>query len=258
VPGAKIKGGIHGVPPPRGRWLRELWASTIGKKIIIAATGMILGGYVVLHVLGNLKAFQGDGSGGAPLDDYAEWLRTFGSPAVPRNGVLWLVRVILIFALILHVAAISALIKRNRAARPPEQRTPPRLERTLSSRTMMFTGFLVLAFIVFHILQFTTRTIQVTPVYQGTVYANVDAAFQKWYFVLIYVGAVVSLGFHLRHAIWSVTQTMGWDKPNRNTTIRRFATGLAVAVTVGFASVPLAFYFNVLPDPPAPQAVARR
>ena len=258
MPGAKTKGGIHGTPPPRGRWLRELWNSTIGKKIVVATTGLILAGYVVLHVLGNLKAFQGDGSGGAPLDDYAEWLRTFGSPAVPRDGVLWLVRVLLIVALVVHVAAISSLVKRNRAARPAEQRNPRRLERTLPSRTMMFTGFFILAFIVFHILQFTTRTIQITPVYQGTVYANVDAAFQKWYFVVLYVVAVVLLGFHLRHALWSVTQTMGWDKPNRNTTVRRFATGIAVAISVGFASVPLAFYFGILPDPPAPQAVAQR
>jgi succinate dehydrogenase / fumarate reductase cytochrome b subunit len=172
--------------------------------------------------------------------------------------VLWLIRAILIVALVLHIAAISSLVKRNRAARPPEQRTPRRLERTLPSRTMMFTGFFILGFLVFHILQFTTRTIQITPVYQGTVYLNVWAAFQKWYFVLFYVVAVVLLGFHLRHALWSVTQTMGWDKPNRNTTIRRFATGMAVAITVGFAAVPLAFYFNVLPDPPAPQAVAQR
>jgi succinate dehydrogenase / fumarate reductase, cytochrome b subunit len=123
---------------------------------------------------------------------------------------------------------------------------------------MMFTGIFILVFTVFHILQFTTRTIQVTPVYQGTVYANVDAAFQKWYFVVLYVVAVVLLGFHLRHALWSVTQTMGWDKPNRNTTIRRFATGMAVAITVGFASVPIAFYFDALPDPPTTTTVAQR
>ncbi|MCA1657451.1 MAG: succinate dehydrogenase cytochrome b subunit, partial [Actinobacteria bacterium] len=251
-------GSREGYPPPRGRWLREVWDSTIGKKIVVAITGLILAGYVVLHVLGNLKAFQGDGSGGAPLDDYAEWLRTVGSPAVPRDGILWLVRILLIAALILHVAAITALVRRNRAARPDEQRTPPKLERTFSSRTMMFTGIFILAFTVFHILQFTTRTIQVTPVYQGTVYANVDAAFQKWYLVLLYVGAVVSLGFHLRHAIWSTTQTLGWDKPNRNNSFRRFATGLAVAITVGFASVPVCFYLDILPDPPSTQAVAQR
>lgn len=260
MPGAKKTGGSReGYPPPRGRWLREVWGSTIGKKIIVAITGIILAGYVVLHVLGNLNTFRGDDAqSGAPIDAYAHWLRTVGTPALPQSTLLWMVRLLLLGALILHITTIAALVKRNRAARPDEQRTPPQLERTFSSRTMMFTGILILAFVVFHILQFTTRTVQVTPVYDGTVYANLDAAFQKWYFVLIYVAAVVILGFHLRHAIWSVTQTLGWDKPNRNTTFRRFATGLAIAVAVGFASVPVAFYLNVLPDPPTTQAVAQR
>ncbi len=250
----ETKGGSADAPSTRGEWLRELWGSTVGKKIIVATTGFILFGYIVLHVLGNLKALQGDGSGGAPLDDYSHWLRTFGSPVVPRDGVLWLVRLILLSALVLHIAATVSLSRRNQAARSAPA---PRVASTLSSRTMMATGLLLLAFIVFHILQFTTRTIQITPVYDGTVYANVDAAFQKWYFVLLYVAAVVFLGFHLRHAIWSVTQTMGWDKPNRNPTIRRFATVLTAAITIGFAAIPVCFYLDVLPDPPSSPTVAQ-
>jgi succinate dehydrogenase cytochrome b subunit len=255
---AKTTAAVRGAPQARGRWLREVWASTIGKKIIVAVTGTILVVYVVLHVLGNLKAFQGYGSGGAPLDDYANWLRTVGSPVIPRDGLLWLVRAILIAALILHIAAIVALTKRNQEARPAEARSAPVIGRSLSSRTMLWTGLAILAFTIFHILQFTTRTIQITPVYEGTVYLNVWAAFQKWYFVVLYVGAVILLGMHLKHAIWSVTQTAGWDKPNRNTTFRRFAVGLAVAVSVGFASVPICFYTGILPDPPHATAVAAK
>ncbi len=236
-----------------------MWSSTIGKKVIVAVTGGILLAYVVLHVLGNLKAFQGDGSSGAAVDDYAHFLRTVGSPVIPRDGLLWLVRVILIAALVLHVAAIWSLTKRNHLARPAGNRSAPVVKRSLSSRTMLWTGIALLAFTVFHILQFTTRTIQVTPVYEGTVYANLDAAFAKWYFVLLYVVAVVFLGMHLKHAIWSVTQTAGWDKPNRNPTFRRFATVTATAITVGFAAVPICFYVNVLPDPPTTtQTVAQR
>ena len=193
---------------PRGRWLREVWASTIGKKVIVAITGAILALYVILHALGNLKAIQGTGAGGAAIDRYAEWLRTVGSPVIPRNGVLWVIRAILIVALVLHVVAIVQLTRRNRAARPPGA-PAPRIQRTLASRTMLLTGILILAFVVFHILQFTTRTIQVTPIYQGTDYLNLYDAFQKWYFVAIYVIAVVILGVHLRHALWSVTQTAG-------------------------------------------------
>jgi succinate dehydrogenase / fumarate reductase cytochrome b subunit len=232
----------------RGRWLREVWASTVGKKVIVAITGAILALYVIVHMLGNLKAIQGTGSNGAAIDSYAEWLRTVGSPVIPRNGVLWVIRAILIAALVIHIVAITQLTKRNRAARPPGA-PATRIQRSLSSRTMLASGIVILAFLVFHILQFTTRTIQVTPVYQGTVYLDLYNAFQKWYFVLIYVGAVVVLGFHLRHALWSVTQTAGWDKPNRTTTFRRAATATAVLVTVGFASIPILFWSGALPTP---------
>ena len=106
----------------RGRWLRELWASSIGKKIVVAITGVILALYVVAHAAGNLKAFQGAGenAGGPSLDHYAEWLRTVGEPAIPRQGLLWTIRIVLILALILHVTAVIQLTKRNREARPAE------------------------------------------------------------------------------------------------------------------------------------------
>jgi succinate dehydrogenase / fumarate reductase cytochrome b subunit len=236
-------------PARRLGWLREVWASTVGKKVVVAITGVLLAIYVILHALGNLKAIQGAGDGEAPaIDRYAEWLRTVGEPVIPRNGVLWTVRLILIAALILHVVAIWQLTARNRAARPPEHRSRP-MARTWASRTMLFTGIVILAFLVFHILQFTTRTIQVTPVYQGTVYANLYEAFQEWYFVLFYVTAVSLLGLHLRHAIWSVTQTAGIDKPNRNPTFRRAANMIAGGVAIGFAAIPILFWAGALPDP---------
>ncbi len=250
---------MRGAPATRGQWLRETWRSTVGKKVIVAITGVILLSYIVLHVLGNLKALQGDGDAGSgpAIDAYAHFLRTAGAPVIPRDGLLWLVRIVLIAALVLHVAAIWALANRNRAARPAGYGAPV-VQRSLSSRTMVVTGLLLLAFIFFHILQFTTRTIQITPVYEGTVYANLDAAFDKWYFVVLYVAAVVFLGMHLKHAIWSVTQTAGWDKPNRNPTFRRFATTTAVAITVGFASLPVCFFAGILPDPPSTQLVAQK
>jgi succinate dehydrogenase / fumarate reductase cytochrome b subunit len=241
--------------PRRGRWVREVWGSTIGKKVIVAITGGVLVAYVILHAYGNLKEAQGPGHGNAAIDRYADWLRTFGEPLIPREGVLWAIRVILIAALALHVTAIVQLTKRNVAAKPKGHR-PPRMQRTLASRTMVYTGFLLLTFIVFHILQFTTHTIQITPVHEGSVYANVYDAFQKWYFVVLYVGAMGLLFLHMRHGVWSVTQTMGWDKPNRNTTFRRFATGLAVVVAVGFAAIPVAVWVGAIPEPDQGNRVA--
>lgn len=235
---------------PRLRWLSEVWASTIGKKLIVGISGVILAAYVILHMLGNLKSLQGNGGGGeAAVDSYAEWLRTFGEPVIPEDGILWLVRVILIVALVVHVVGVSQLIARNRAARPEGHRHAKRIKRSLASRTMALSGFLLLAFIVFHVLQFTTLTIEPTPLAQGDVYANLYGAFQEWWLVAIYVLAVVILGFHLRHALWSVLQTHGFDKPNRNPSFRRGATATAVALTIGFAAVPIAFATGILPAP---------
>jgi succinate dehydrogenase / fumarate reductase cytochrome b subunit len=181
-----------------------------------------------------------------------------GEPALPRNGLLWLIRIVLIAALVLHVIAVVQLAGRNYAARPAGHRFPARHEGTLASRTMLVSGLLVLAFLVFHILQFTTRTIQVTPVNEGTVYANLYMAFQKWYFVAIYVGIALLLAAHLWHGGWSTTQTWGLDKPNRNPTIRRASIVMSVLVAVGFASVPLAMWTGVLDEPPSLQARAER
>ncbi|MGI8728220.1 MAG: succinate dehydrogenase cytochrome b subunit [Solirubrobacterales bacterium] len=238
---------------PRGRWLRELWSSTVGKKLIVGVTGVILAGYVILHMLGNLKTFQGNGSPevAAPLDKYAEFLRTVGEPVIPEDGVLWAVRVLLIAAFIVHIWGTVQLIKRNRAARPEGSGKPRVVQRSLSSRTLGWTGLLLATFVVFHVLQFTTLTIEPTALEQGAVYANVYSAFSEWWLVVLYVAAVVSLGFHLRHGLWSVLQTHGFDKPNRNPTFRRGATATAVVVTLGFAAVPLAILAGALPEPTA-------
>jgi succinate dehydrogenase / fumarate reductase cytochrome b subunit len=238
-----------GDAPARGAWLREVWRSSIGKKVIVAISGAILAAYVVLHVIGNLKVFQGTGADGAPIDAYAEWLRTVGEPAIPRGGVLWAVRVLLIAALILHVTGVIQLSRRNRAARPDGYKAA-RIQRSLSSRTMLAGGLILLGFVVFHILQFTTGTIDSDNFAQGAVYRNLYEAFQQPVFVAIYVAVPIVLGLHLRHALWSSTQTAGWDKPNRNPTIRRTSNFVAVAVAVGFASVPIAFWTGILEAPP--------
>lgn len=242
---------------PRLRWLSELWGSTVGKKLIVGVSGVVLAAYVILHMLGNLKTLQGNGDGGEPaVDKYAEWLRTVGAPAIPREGILWGFRALLLTALIVHVAGIVSLIKRNRAARPEGHRNPKRIKRSLSSRTMAFSGFLLLAFIVFHVLQFTTLTIEPTPLTEGHVYANVYGAFEEWWLVAIYVAAVVILGFHLRHALWSVLQTHGFDKPNRNPSFRRGANFTAIALVVGFAAIPIAVFIGILPEPEGATASA--
>lgn len=232
----------RGSAPRRGAWLREFWASSVGKKQIVAVTGVVLILFVITHMLGNLKAFEGNAEA---IDLYSEYLRTIGEPVVPKNGALWALRVILLASFVVHIVAVAQLAARNRAARPAGTR-PAVIKRSFSTRTMQAGGVILLLFVIFHILHLTTGTIDPGSFEEGAVFHNLNAAFEHWYFVAIYLIAVVALGFHLRHAVWSFFQTGGWDKPNRNPTFRRLATFTAVAVTVGFATLPLAFFFGVI------------
>lgn len=226
-----------------------MWRSTIGKKTIVAVTGTVLVAYLVLHMVGNLNSLFGPGGAEPRIDEYAEWLRTFGEPLIPYEGIVWVVRAILLGAVIVHIVGVLQLNARNRAARPADF-PAKRIGRSWESRLMLVSGLLLLAFIVFHILQFTTLTIDVTPLEKGALYANVYNAFQEWYFVAIYLAALVLVGMHLRHGIWSVCQTLGLDSPERNFGIRMGANALTVVIVIGFALVPILLYSGALGEPP--------
>jgi succinate dehydrogenase cytochrome b subunit len=232
-------------PPHR---LMTLWRSSIGKKYVAAVTGVVLATWVVLHMLGNLKAIEGPGGGHAAVDRYAKFLRTIGSPLLPHDFLLWVIRAIVVSALILHLTAISQLWLRNRRAKPRADRA--RRERsTIWARTMPYTGLVILFFLVFHILMFTTLTIHPAPLARGRVYSNMYGSFHLWWVVAIYVVAVVLLGFHINHGLWSGAQTAGIDTPDRNWFWRRFASAVTILTVMGFVSIPLLFAFNVLPKP---------
>ncbi len=229
----------------------DYWRSTIGKKQVVAVTGSILVLYLILHMVGNLNSLYGPGASDvARVDWYAEWLRNFGQPILPWAFVLWTVRAILLGSLILHVTGIAQLTARNRAARPAGH-PARRIGRSIEATLMLFSGILILAFIVFHILQFTTLTIDVTPLREGAVYANLYYAFQEWYFVVIYIVAVILIGIHLRHGIWSVVQTLGLDSPGRNRKVRGGALALTVLIVAGFILVPILFAAGALGTPHA-------
>lgn len=231
--------------------LTALYSTTVGKKSVVAVTGILLYGFVVLHMLGNLKVFTGNVATGEPhIDVYAAFLRTMGEPLVPYGFILWCVRIVLLIALILHVVTVLQLAVRNRRARHTRYTRHTYNESSVPARLMLVSGLLLLAFLVFHLLQFTFGVIGVTRFEQEEVYSNLYYAFQKWFFVLMYVVAMAALALHVNHGIWSLFQTLGLDNPDRNRTFRVLATVSAVALFVGFAAVPLLFFFNGMPLPP--------
>ena len=231
--------------------LTALYSTTVGKKSVVAVTGILLYGFVVLHMLGNLKVFTGNVATGEPhIDVYATFLRTMGEPLVPYGFILWCVRIVLLIALILHVVTVLQLAVRNRRARHTRYTRHTYNESSVPARLMLVSGLLLLAFLVFHLLQFTFGVIGVTRFEQEEVYSNLYYAFQKWFFVLMYVVAMAALALHVNHGIWSLFQTLGLDNPDRNRTFRVLATVSAVALFVGFAAVPLLFFFNGMPLPP--------
>jgi succinate dehydrogenase / fumarate reductase cytochrome b subunit len=230
--------------------LISLWRTTIGKKYVAAVTGAIIAGWVVLHMLGNLKAIEGPGNAHhrAAIDVYAKTLRTLFGPVFPVDMVLWIIRSIVIIALVLHVLSVSQLWVRNRHSKPGGHHSKL-VRATWYARTMPWTGLLILAFVVFHVLQFTTLTIHPTKLVKYAVYANMYGAFQKWWLVAIYVAAVTLVGLHLNHGLWSGTQTAGIDNPDRNWFWRRSTNIVALVTTVGFAVIPILFIADVFPKP---------
>ncbi len=231
---------------------KRFLSSTLGIKAVVAMTGVILFGFVVLHMIGNLKAFTGSDDNGVPhVDEYAHFLRTMGEPMLPHGFALWMTRLVLIVALVLHVGMVIALQRRNRAARPiAYQSRPVLVVSSFAARTMLVSGILILVFVIVHILHFTTGTIRLTPIVPEQVYANLYNAFTVWFVALFYVVAMGLLGFHLYHGVWSLFQTLGLDNPDRNRILRLSAAIAAVGVTVGFSSVPLLFTLGLMPAPP--------
>ena len=229
-----------------------IYTSVVGKKAIVAVTGAILLGFLVLHGAGNLKVFLANPAPGVPdIDVYARFLRTMGEPLLPREALLWTVRIVLAVSLFLHVLCVAQLAQRNRLARPvPYQRSRP-VRATLPARSMLVTGVVILFFIVVHLLQFTTGTIDSARFVEGAVYANLYRAFQVGYYAAFYLVVLSFLALHLHHGAWSLFQTLGVDNPDRNPSLRRLAIAITASIFLIFASVPIAFYSGAMPAPPA-------
>ncbi|WP_248355290.1 succinate dehydrogenase cytochrome b subunit [Anaeromyxobacter oryzae] len=211
-----------------------LWRSVIGKKALMAVTGAILFLYVFFHLLGNLQIFTGP----EQINRYAALLRV--SPQL-----LWTARVILLVAVCVHAVAGAQLFLLAREARPVAYQDFRPIVSSTASRTMIWSGLLILAFVVYHVLDLTVGV--VNPSFQeGDVYHNVLATFGRAVGVIAYVVAMVALGFHLWHGLWSMFQSLGFANRRAAPTIQRFAVTMAVILTLGFSAIPMAVLVGIL------------
>lgn len=223
--------------------LAAFYRSTIGKKIIMGVTGLIGIGFLILHMAGNLQAFASANK----INTYGAFLHGAG------DELTWVLRIILIVAVVLHVLMAYQLTQRSAAARPVGyQRKVPQVS-TLASRTMKWGGVLLLLFIIFHILHFTTETIDpagmrgMTDVHGNRdVYGNIVASFHVWWVSAFYIIAMIFLGLHLYHGAWSSVRTLGYAKESPNPLHRRIAAAVAIIMWAGFTFVPVAVILGVL------------
>ncbi|WP_296602351.1 succinate dehydrogenase cytochrome b subunit [Nocardioides sp.] len=217
--------------------------STIALKILMAVSGLLFIAFVLMHMYGNLKAFGGHDS----YNTYAEHLRTFGEPILPREGLLWILRLGLIVALIAHVASALALWHRAGTARSTKYVAKKNLGSSFSSRTMRWGGITLLLFVVWHLLHFTIVKINPAGGATNDPYNLLVDSFQEWWMTILYLVAMAALGLHLHHGTWSSLQTLGWTSSAAARTRAKVA-GWVVAIVIagGFSLVPLFVLFGVI------------
>lgn len=215
--------------------LLVLWHTSVGKKAVMAVTGLLMVAYLVTHVLANLLVFQGP----EKINLYSRFLHGTG-------GALWGARLVLLAAVVLHILAAVQLTGRRQAARPVGYAAGRRPQvSTLASRTIRWGGVLILVFLAYHILHFTVGTVHGSFI-EGDPYHNVAAGFANPLVVLFYELALAAVGLHLYHGIWSSGRSLGVSAPSPHPIRRQLALALSVIVWAGFTVIPLAVYAGVI------------
>lgn len=217
------------------RRILSLATSTVGQKVAMAVTGYLFVGFVLAHMLGNLKVFEGP----EKFNAYAEFLREVGAPLFGHGQLLWALRILLVVALVVHVAAALSLTRRSRAARPVRYRHAPHLEFSAASRTMRWGGVALFLFVIYHLMHMTWGSAH-THFVPGDAYHNFVAGFRAWPVTGAYAAAMAALGLHVYHGVWSGFQTMGANHPRYSRARRPLAAVLAVVLVAGFMTGPVA------------------
>jgi succinate dehydrogenase / fumarate reductase cytochrome b subunit len=215
--------------------VQSLWHSSVGKKAVMAVTGLIMVAYLLTHVLANLLVFQGP----AKINAYSRFLHGTG-------GALWAARLILLVAVVLHIVAAVQLTGRRQEARPVGYAAgrEPQVS-TIASRTIRWGGALILVFLVYHIMHFTLGTAHPAFV-EGDPYHNVATGFRNPLIVMFYELAMAAVGLHLYHGIWSSGRSLGMSAPSPHPLRRPLALALSVVVWAGFTVIPIAVYTGII------------
>ncbi|MET0627053.1 MAG: succinate dehydrogenase cytochrome b subunit [Acidimicrobiia bacterium] len=240
--GADAAGALYryeGAPVPfpknQGHFLLRFWRSAVGKKWVMAVSGIILLGYVLAHMVGNLKVFLGE----EHLNHYAEWLRDLGEPVFPHSVVLWAMRIGLALAFVFHIVAAAQLTRMNHKARPVKyQSKRDYVAANFASRTMRWTGVIIALFVVFHLADLTWGSANPNFV-RGDPYDNLFNSMERVPVAIAYILVMVALSFHIFHGAWAMFNSLGINNPKYNDWKRAFAAGVALLILVGNVSMPL-------------------
>jgi succinate dehydrogenase / fumarate reductase cytochrome b subunit len=225
--------GTAGVIPHQARPV-TFWQSTNGKKVIMAVTGCMMFAFVIGHMLGNLQMFESP----EHINAYGHFLHNLGE-------LLWIERGIMLLAIALHITVTVQLALRSKAARPVGYSRKEAINSDYASRTMYWSGPIVLAFIIFHLLHFTAGIIHPNATFtQGEVYSNVVSGFQVWWVSLWYIFAISLLGIHLSHGIWSMFQSVGLAGKRQTPLLKIAARAIAILIVLGYISIPISVYLG--------------
>ena len=231
----------------RRPFLLDLYGTAVGKKYVMAITGIMLLGFVFMHMVGNLKMYLG----AEDYNHYAEFLRELLVPILPRTVLLWLLRFGLIGAVLLHIHAAYSLTVMNRKARSVKYQSPRDYQiASFASRTMRWTGMIVALFVLWHLADLTWGTVNAIggdgEFVRGDAYGNVVRSFERVPVAVLYIVANIALGTHLFHGVWSLFQSMGWNNPRFNKWRRQLAIGFATLIVVGNVSFPVAVLAGIV------------
>lgn len=219
----------------------SLYRTSVGKKVVMALSGLFIIAWLIGHVVGNLKAFLGPDE----INHYAEWLREMGAPALPPMVGLWGVRILLLIAVAAHVTAAVQLWRQSAAARAGGYSRSANLVFSRASKTMRVGGLLLLAYIVYHLLHLTVGSAHGDFV-PGDVYHNIVSAFRNPVVTGVYTLAMAALALHLYHGIWSLMQTLGLSHPRHDRVRRPIALVLTILIVGGFLAVPWAVFAGLI------------